>query len=64
MRNRETTSGVDMRELGEDILHWMGRVSLELSEDHAMRSPHCHPEELKETMIPLTGERIGEPWKR
>lgn len=50
---------------GEDqgISEWMKTVGVELSIDHAIRSPGCRPKTLSEVMIPLPdeGDPIGKP---
>lgn len=46
----------------EDVLVWMEQTIAALSHDHHARSPQCHPGELKDVMIPMTGtDRIGGP---
>lgn len=32
---------------------WMQQLTLTLARDHRQRSPHCHPQDLKEVMIPF-----------
>jgi hypothetical protein len=44
----------------ENVVLWMEGVVLRLSDDHARRSPHCHPDKLTEVMIPMSGaEKVG-----
>lgn len=46
----------------EDVLVWMKQTIRLTSEDHARRSPHCHPERLHDLMIPMAGAaRVGGP---
>ena len=54
--------GVDVgaRAEGEPIKEWMDKVVLALAVDHRFRSPRCHPKQLKDVMIPITGaKQIG-----
>ena len=45
---------------GEEIEPWMNDLIARLSYDHSLRSPRCHPEELKNVKIPITGaSKIG-----
>lgn len=58
---------VRYRESSEDVIAWMKRVvEPALGTDHALRSPHCHPEELQNVMIPMPPgtEWIGGPVKQ
>ena len=44
----------------EGIDAWMNGLIVYLSADHERRSPNCHPEELKNVKIPITGaSKIG-----
>ena len=45
----------------EDVVRWLENTCIvELSRDHAAISPLCHPEELKDIRIPLSGaDKIG-----
>ena len=46
----------------EDVGEWMENTVRLLGDDHRARSPHCHPAELKNVMIPMSGrDRIGGP---
>lgn len=36
----------------EDLVEWMNKLTLAISQDHARRSPFCHPRKLKHVMIP------------
>lgn len=46
----------------EDVVAWMESTVRVVKADHDRRSPHCHPTELTELMIPRTGaDRIGGP---
>jgi hypothetical protein len=46
----------------EDILVWMDQTLRVLAQDHAQRSPGCHPTQLHDLMIPMTNVgRIGGP---
>jgi len=46
----------------EDVVDWMEATTQCLSDDHRRRSPHCHPTQLEEVMIPMAGaDRIGGP---
>jgi hypothetical protein len=58
IRKREVE--VQARE-SEDVIEWMEKVCIiALGNDHASVSPHCHPEELKDVMIPIHGsDKIG-----
>ena len=53
---------VKAREPAEDVLVWMDNVIATVSNDHAHRSPDCHPDELKNVKIPTAGaDYIGGP---
>jgi len=55
------TCDVPARE-DEDVRLWMDRTVRLVWDDHARRSPHCHPDTLSEMRIPMTGaDRIGGP---
>jgi hypothetical protein len=44
----------------ESVTDWMSKVILWLCEDHAKRSPGCHPKMLHDVMIPIEGvDKIG-----
>lgn len=44
----------------EDVLVWMEQTGGLLSQDHAQRSPLCHPKTLSNVKIPMTGaDRVG-----
>lgn len=46
----------------EGVIKWMDTIIVVLGADHARRSPNCHPEQLKDIMIPMSGrEKIGGP---
>lgn len=47
----------------EGVVEWMEQTVIQfLAADHYRRSPHCHPTELKDVMIPITGaDKIGGP---
>lgn len=47
----------------EGVITWMDNMVItHLGSDHARRSPDCHPERLRDIMIPLTGtEKVGGP---
>lgn len=46
----------------EDVRAWMEATVLLVKGDHDRRSPHCHPKELSELYIPMTGtNRVGGP---
>ncbi len=56
--------GVDVpaRVGDEDVVAWMERTVLLLSNDHRRRSFGCHPKTLQEVKIPIVGaDRIGGP---
>lgn len=43
----------------EDISDWVKNVCVPtLCDDHAKRSPSCHPEKLSEVYIPITGSKF------
>lgn len=46
---------------GEDVKMWFEAIlTPALVADHQKRSPHCHPKELSEVLIPMTGtDRVG-----
>jgi len=44
------------RKQGEDIRTWMEEVSRRVGNDHASRSPNCHPKTLSNLKIPLEGD--------
>jgi hypothetical protein len=52
---------VDVPARGEEhVVEWMESTGKHLSNDHANRSPECHPETLSDVMIPITGtDRVG-----
>lgn len=54
---------VTARSPQEDVKAWLEGVCLSaVMADHRQRSPHCHPKELAELYIPISGaERIGGP---
>lgn len=53
---------VPLRGDDEDVLVWMEQTIRLTGEDHARRSPDCHPEQLHDLQIPIAGtERIGGP---
>lgn len=53
---------VPQREPGSNVIDWMKLVGVKLSDDHARRSPQCHPEKLSDVLIPITGaDYIGGP---
>lgn len=53
---------IPARYANDDVVHWMSDVGIYLSEDHAMRSPSCHPTSLQDVKIPMDGaEWIGGP---
>jgi len=44
----------------EDVRVWMEQTVRLTGEDHARRSPDCHPQRLHDLMITMTGlDRIG-----
>lgn len=46
----------------ESVIDWMNTMGLALSNDHRRRSPDCHPIQLDNIMIPITGaDKIGGP---
>lgn len=46
----------------EDVRVWMDQTIALVGADHGRRSPDCHPEELHDLMIPMTGaDRVGGP---
>jgi hypothetical protein len=46
----------------EDVRDWMDATIHLVCADHRRRSPQCHPKELYDLMIPMTGaDRIGGP---
>jgi hypothetical protein len=59
--------GIEKREVrvrargDEDVVQWLEQTCMvDLGADHAAMSPHCHPTELKDIMIPITGtDKIG-----
>jgi len=58
---RKVAISVPARE-GEDVLQWMEATLRLLAADHAQRSPTCHPDQLHDLMIPMTGTaRVGGP---
>ena len=53
---------VPVRDPAQDVVRWMEQTGALLSADQRQRSPRCHPKELQDIMIPLTGrDRIGGP---
>jgi len=44
--------------IGEPIELWMQQTVHLICDDHDQRSPHCHPEEFAEVMIPYLGGRL------
>lgn len=53
---------VPERQEGADISDWMKIVGAHLSDDHARRSPNCHPDSLSDVLIPVSGAQyIGGP---
>lgn len=54
---------VQAREANEDIIHWTNTVMIPaLCLDHAQLSPDCHPTQLQNITIPMSGvEYIGGP---
>jgi hypothetical protein len=57
---------VPARDAGQHVGQWMKTVAIPaLCEDHAKRSPLCHPKTLAEMMIPVAGaDYIGGPVKQ
>jgi hypothetical protein len=59
--------GIEKREVrvrareNEDVVQWLEQVCMvDLGADHAAVSPYCHPTELKDIMIPLSGvDKVG-----
>lgn len=46
----------------EDVRIWMEATIASVGADHQRRSPRCHPTQLHDLMIPMTGaDRIGGP---
>ncbi len=46
----------------EDVRAWVEQTIHLVAEDHARRSPSCHPKRLHNLMIPMAGsDRIGGP---
>lgn len=46
----------------EDVIVWMNVTIVHIGADHRRRSPDCHPTELHDVMIPMTGaNKIGGP---
>lgn len=47
----------------EDVLEWMNQTIIFLAQDHAARSPSCHPASLHDVRIPFpeSADRIGGP---
>lgn len=44
----------------ECVLKWMKATCAACADDHRKRSPHCHPAELYDLKIPMTGaDRVG-----
>jgi len=44
----------------EDVRVWMDKTIRLTCDDHAQRSPSCHPEQLHDLKIPITGaDRVG-----
>ena len=55
------TVDVQARE-DEPIGEWMEAMARQLAEDHEKRSPICHPKQLTEVMVPMTGAvKLGGP---
>ena len=53
---------VPEREAERGIMEWMEVLTQCLMRDHHGRSPQCHPKELSEVLIPMTGRtHIGGP---
>lgn len=44
----------------ESVTEWMTSTVAILGADHHRRSPSCRPRELKDVMIPMASERVGE----
>jgi hypothetical protein len=58
----DTVVNVPCRVDGDDVGQWMKDVGVFLSEDHAQKSPNCHPKTLQDVKIPITGAPfIGAP---
>lgn len=46
----------------EDVITWVTETARLMSRDHDARSPDCHPKELHDLMIPVSGaDKIGGP---
>lgn len=54
---------VPIRAADVDVVAWMeGSLIVALSNDHRERSPHCHPDELRDIMVPTDGrDYVGGP---
>lgn len=53
---------VEERGPEQTVVEWMDKVTWALSRDHDRLSPGCHPQQLSELMIPMTGRKsVGGP---
>lgn len=54
---------VRARTTEENVVEWLeGVAAPAMGEDHARRSPSCHPKKLSEIRIPITGsDMVGGP---
>lgn len=50
---------IEEREVAEDVLDFMGRVQVAISQDHGKRSAFCARTTMEYAKVPAPGDRIG-----